>query len=396
MKSSVYRRIRLCNLVLMLVVLILVTGCTVESPTQSTSIVAASEQANPQIVDGFEDYNFPTPELAQDAGVVAAVGQVVETGGITAGRVSQAALANSGDVAADMNAAVPVVSGMASQPQQENAPLAAVAVAQRPIPTVSAEEAVNAAVAAARKIASGSMEPLVTVDRDLFLTYLRTYRDALRDLVYIADMALGSGSINCDNVRAYMATIDSVPRQMSVPLDLQLPSYYLQLGFDGTDAALRPIANYCAVTAGTVAMSSIPADITANMFPAAQYALQDVYEAVLWVTGDSAKVRELYFNTRNKIVAYQSLLAAGNASCFELNAQYEAIVYSPRLSLPEGQVANTYQHYATAINMIAEAGGALYQACASGGVPTADAVALATAAITNSLNQIDIAITYLP
>ncbi len=403
MYRSVIRIVSNARAIAALVLFLLMTACTPNSATSSMSPAISASNNTPsdqQIVDGFAEYEFPTPELDQAQDVLA-TGQVAAAGGeVAVGRVSQAAIGNVAGAAAEVGGEVPVVSGFVQQPAGDEPTVTQ--SGYRPIPTVPASEAVNAAVIAAQRAATGSMEPLVAVDRTLFIGYLRTYRDSLREMVYLADTAFASGSFACDGFRHHMSILDATPRQMSVPMDLQIANYHLQVAFEQTEAAFRPMFNYCANVAGNVRIVDVqPAETATNMFPTAQYALHNVYDAVLWVNGDSAKVRELYLTTRGKVADYNATLPlASNETCAHLNAQYESIVYSPMLSLPEGQVANTYQHYVAAINEVATGGRDLYQACGNvmngGGVISAEMVNNAATSVRNGLNQIDVAITYLP
>ncbi|HFC12402.1 MAG TPA: hypothetical protein ENJ56_06120 [Anaerolineae bacterium] len=398
-RSSI--RIGIYHLIIALFSLVFIVGCTnYSSVPVAAPLAASSDSSNPssgQVASGFENFDFPTPELAQNEQPLATGAISAETAPVSVGRLSQAALGNVGNTAAEVSNSVPVVSGLAAQTQPANTAV------HRPIPTVSAEEAVNAAVIATRNVAAGTMQPFVAVDRAMFVDYLRSYRDNLRELVFITDTALPSGELSCDNVQQYMAALDAVPHQMNVPLDLQLASYHLQIAFEQADVAFRPLANYCASVAGIVNVTTIqPAETMANIFPTAQYALNNVYDAVLWVNGDSAKVRDLYMTTRGKIADYNALLAiVSNTTCAQLNALYEGIVYSPTLSLPEGQVANTYQHYIGAINSVANGGSNLYQTCGAiiaqgSGNISPEMVANTQSAVVTGLNQIDVAITYLP
>lgn len=387
------------SLVIALFSLVLITGCTnLSSVPVAAPLTAGGQSGNTtqgQVANGLENFEFPTPELAQNESPIA-TGQVsAESAPVSVGRVSQAAL---GNVATEVNGNVAVVSGLAAQPNPATG-----TTDHRPIPTVSAEEAVNAAVIAARNVAAGTMQPFVAVDRALFVDYLRSYRDNLREIVYITDIAFSGNALSCDDLRQYMGVLDAVPHQMNVPLDLQLANYHLQIAFEQAETALRPITNYCASVGGNIYLSDVqPTTIVTDIFPTAQYALHNVYDAVLWINGDSTKVRDLYMTTRGKIADYNVLLASTTGvGCGQLNALYEAIVYSPTLSLPEGQVANTYQHYIAAITEVANGGSALYQNCGTviaqgGGTLSPELITNTQAAVSNGLNQIDIAITYLP
>ena len=387
-------------------ILFFLIGCTNFTSTSAGNpvVIAAvdTSQGEPvaaQVVEGFEDYRFPTPEIEGAPTGVAVDGSVVANGEVAVGRVSQAALAVVDTSQAQLDTSVPVVTGLAAQTEYESGTLAGDSAEQRPIPTISSDAAGNAAVLSG----TGSNQSITSVDRIAFVDYLRTFRDNLRELVYLVDVAAGSGSMSCADFRTYMVALDAVPHQLNVPQDLQLATYHLQQAFDKTEFAFRGMSNYCSTIAGTINLSEVqPATAVQSMYPGGQQALNDVYEAVLWVNGDVTKVRNLYYGTRSKIASYSDMLGAATAQdCAALNAAYETIVYSPQLSLPEGQVKNTYTHYADAVNIVASGGGQLYQLCGNiingSGDMLADTVLTDTATIvSNSLTQLDVAIAYLP
>ena len=402
--STSYRFIfRACFLALMAFLLIGCTNFTSTSAGNPVAIAAVdSSQDEPlaaQVVEGFEEYRFPTPEIEGAISDAAVDGGVVASGEVAVGRVSQSALAVVDTSQAQLDTTVPVVTGLAAQTDYETGTQAGVSAEQRPIPTVSSDAAVNAAVLSG----TTSNQTITSVDRTAFVNYLRTFRDNLRELVYLVDVSTGSGTMSCADFRTYMVALDAVPHQLNVPQDLQLATYYLQQAFDKTELAFRGMSNYCSTIAGTINLSDVqPATAVQSMYPGGQNALNDVYEAVLWVNGDVAKVRDLYYGTRSKIASYNNMLATATAQdCSALNAAYETIVYSPQLSLPEGQVKNTYMHYADAVNIVASGGGQLYQICGGilngSGEMLADTILAETAGtVSNSLTQLDVAIAYLP
>ena len=402
--STPYRFIFRASILALL--LFFLIGCTNFTSTSAGNPVAIAavdasqgEPVTAQVVEGFEEYRFPTPEIEGATTGLAVDGNALANGEVAVGRVSQAALAVVDTSQVQLDTSVPVVTGLAAQTDYESGTLAGDSAEQRPIPTISSDAAVNAAVLSG----TGSNQSVTNVDRTSFVNYLRTYRDNLRELVYLVDVATGAGTMSCADFRTYMVALDAVPHQLNVPQDLQLATYHLQQAFDKTEFAFRGMSNYCSTIAGSINLSEVqPATAVQSMYPGGQQALNDVYEAVLWVNGDVTKVRDLYYGTRSKIFSYNEMMSTATAQdCGALNAAYETIVYSPQLSLPEGQVKNTYAHYADAVNIVAAGGGALYQLCGSimngGGELVMDtALTDASNAASNSLTQLDVAIAYLP